>query len=88
MRLYRQAEYQGADAAIWQVRDTQGKSSCGCSPNPLDQGRMALAPADRTKVVIRNLPPLLTEADARALVDESGFKDRATWFHFVQGKSR
>ena len=41
---------------------------------------------DRTKVVIRNLPPLLQEADALALAE--GFQDKVTWFNFVQGKQR
>lgn len=49
---------------------------------------MAAAPAaDRTKVVIRNLPPQAQESDVRALVDEQ-FQDRITWFCLVQGKIR
>ena len=48
---------------------------------------MAKAQTDRTKVVIRNLPPLLQEADVRALVKD-GFQDKVTWFYFVQGKLR
>ena len=40
-----------------------------------------------TKVVIRNLPPLLQEEEARALISHE-FKDKVTWFYFAQGKLR
>ncbi|KAK9808282.1 hypothetical protein WJX73_007504 [Symbiochloris irregularis] len=46
---------------------------------------MSMSQKARTKVVIRNLPPLLQESEARALVEEQ-FKDRVTWFYFTQGK--
>ena len=41
----------------------------------------------RTKVVVRKLPPVMEEADARELVD-SAAGGKYTWFSFVQGKIR
>ena len=41
---------------------------------------------ERTKVVIRKLPPNVAEADVRDLVTKTAAK--YTWFSFVQGKIR
>jgi Smg-4/UPF3 family len=40
---------------------------------------------DFTKVVIRQLPPTLQEADCKAAVDKQ-FADRYSWFSFARGK--
>ncbi len=41
---------------------------------------------ERTKVVIRKLPPSIADADVRELVDSTNVK--YNWFNFVQGKTR
>lgn len=38
-----------------------------------------------TKVVIRQLPPTLQEADCKAALDKE-FADRYNWFSFLRGK--
>lgn len=40
---------------------------------------------DFTKVVIRQLPPTLQEADCKAAIDKE-FADRYSWFSFARGK--
>lgn len=40
-----------------------------------------------TKVVVRNLPPLLQEKDFRGVLDKVA-QDSYDWLHFVQGKAR
>ena len=40
---------------------------------------------DFTKVVIRQLPPTLQEADCKAAIDKE-FADRYSWFSFASGK--
>lgn len=41
---------------------------------------------ERTKVIVRKLPPNVAEADVRDLVNNTGIK--YDWFSFVQGKTR
>lgn len=41
---------------------------------------------ERTKVVIRKLPPSIVDADVRELVDSTSAK--YNWYSFVQGKTR
>lgn len=40
---------------------------------------------DFTKVVVRELPPMLQEADCKAAFDKE-FADRYNWFSFSKGK--
>ncbi len=48
---------------------------------------MSTPPAERTKIVIRKLPPLMDEADLKAEVD-SVAADQYGWFVFYPGKIR
>ena len=42
---------------------------------------------ERTKVIVRKLPPLLPEADFQAAVDEV-CQGKYNWFSYVPGKLR
>ena len=43
---------------------------------------------EKTKVVVRKLPPAMTEAMFKQVLDSNVASDRYTWFSYYQGKAR